>query len=232
MSLVGLDNYVWLFTNPALLERAAATTFTIGVLSTVPQLLIALGLAHLLNYRLRGRDVLPRRDADARTRRRWRPPRWCSCCSSAGTAGMINWVLGTRRDRPRRLAQRQLDRADRHLHDRHLALDRLQRADLPGRACRRSRRPVRGRGARRGLAVAAVPPRDDARRCGRRSCSRSSSRRSARSQLFGEPLLFAAARPRPAALGTSTRRSACTCTSRAGRSGTWAGPRPSPGRCS
>jgi cellobiose transport system permease protein len=30
-------------------------TFTIGIISTVPQLLLALGLAHMLNYRLRGR---------------------------------------------------------------------------------------------------------------------------------------------------------------------------------
>lgn len=34
--------------------NALRNTFTIGVLSTVPQLLMALGLAHLLNYRLRG----------------------------------------------------------------------------------------------------------------------------------------------------------------------------------
>ncbi|MFJ2115043.1 carbohydrate ABC transporter permease, partial [Streptomyces sp. NPDC087850] len=34
--------------------NALSNTFTIGVLSTVPQLLMALGLAHLLNYRLRG----------------------------------------------------------------------------------------------------------------------------------------------------------------------------------
>ena len=70
-------------------------TFTIGVLSTVPQLLLALGLAHLLNYRLRGRTFLrvamlmpyatsrrrghaglraalrPGRRADQRAARRW-----------------------------------------------------------------------------------------------------------------------------------------------------------------
>ncbi|EST33849.1 carbohydrate ABC transporter permease [Streptomyces niveus] len=34
--------------------NALTNTFTIGVISTVPQLLMALGLAHLLNYRLRG----------------------------------------------------------------------------------------------------------------------------------------------------------------------------------
>ncbi|MEV7872095.1 sugar ABC transporter permease [Streptomyces sp. NPDC088124] len=34
--------------------NALTNTFTIGVISTVPQLLMALGLAHLLNYHLRG----------------------------------------------------------------------------------------------------------------------------------------------------------------------------------
>ncbi|MFE0647134.1 carbohydrate ABC transporter permease [Streptomyces sp. NPDC059534] len=43
------DDYFWL---------ALRNTFTIGVLSTVPQLVMALGLAHLLNYRLRGRTFL------------------------------------------------------------------------------------------------------------------------------------------------------------------------------
>ncbi|MCT2591178.1 sugar ABC transporter permease [Streptomyces sp. N2-109] len=39
------DEFFWL---------ALRNTFTIGVMSTVPQLLMALGLAHLLNYKLRG----------------------------------------------------------------------------------------------------------------------------------------------------------------------------------
>ncbi len=54
MHWLGLDNYTWLFTNPAF-YNALWKTFTIGAASTVPQLLLALGLAHLLNYRLRGR---------------------------------------------------------------------------------------------------------------------------------------------------------------------------------
>ena len=37
MSWVGLDNYAWLFTNPAF-YNALWKTITIGVLSTVPQL--------------------------------------------------------------------------------------------------------------------------------------------------------------------------------------------------
>jgi cellobiose transport system permease protein len=54
MRWVGLDNFIWLFTNEKF-YNALFKTFTIGVLSTVPQLLLALGLAHLLNYKLRGR---------------------------------------------------------------------------------------------------------------------------------------------------------------------------------
>ena len=51
---VGLDNYTNLFTN-SFFWNAFKNTITIGIISTVPQLCIALGLAHLLNYRLRGR---------------------------------------------------------------------------------------------------------------------------------------------------------------------------------
>jgi cellobiose transport system permease protein len=54
MNWNGIDNFVWLFTNPSF-YNSLWKTFTIGVLSTVPQLLMALGLAHLLNYKLRGR---------------------------------------------------------------------------------------------------------------------------------------------------------------------------------
>ena len=51
---IGLDNYSDLLTNE-FFWNALRNTFTIGVISTVPQLCMALGLAHLLNYRLRGR---------------------------------------------------------------------------------------------------------------------------------------------------------------------------------
>ncbi|WP_237536344.1 sugar ABC transporter permease, partial [Streptomyces sp. SID5785] len=50
----GLDNYTAIFADP-FFWTALRNTFTLGVLSTVPQLLIALGIAHLLNYKLRGR---------------------------------------------------------------------------------------------------------------------------------------------------------------------------------
>ena len=55
MTWVGLDNFVWLFSNEKF-YNALLKTFTIGVLSTVPQLMIALGLAHLLNYKMRSRN--------------------------------------------------------------------------------------------------------------------------------------------------------------------------------
>ena len=51
---VGLDNYRDLLTNK-FFWNAFANTVTIGVISTVPQLCMALGIAHLLNYQLRGR---------------------------------------------------------------------------------------------------------------------------------------------------------------------------------
>ncbi|MFI9330957.1 carbohydrate ABC transporter permease [Kitasatospora sp. NPDC052868] len=57
---VGLQNYRDLLIGPAseLFWRALRNTVSLGVLSTVPQLLIALGLAHLLNYRLPARGFL------------------------------------------------------------------------------------------------------------------------------------------------------------------------------
>lgn len=53
---VGLGNYTRLL-HDQFFWNALRNTFTLGVLSTVPQLLMALGLAHLLNYRLRGRTL-------------------------------------------------------------------------------------------------------------------------------------------------------------------------------
>ncbi|MEU9734325.1 sugar ABC transporter permease [Streptomyces sp. NPDC048002] len=53
----GLDNYTALL-GDEFFWTSLRNTFTIGVLSTVPQLVMALGLAHLLNYRLRGRTFL------------------------------------------------------------------------------------------------------------------------------------------------------------------------------
>jgi cellobiose transport system permease protein len=53
-NFIGLDNYHNLFTNK-FFWNAFKNTVSIGIISTVPQLCMALGLAHLLNYKLRGR---------------------------------------------------------------------------------------------------------------------------------------------------------------------------------
>jgi cellobiose transport system permease protein len=53
-TFVGLANYNHLL-HDQFFWNALRNTVMIGLISTVPQLLMALGLAHLLNYRLRGR---------------------------------------------------------------------------------------------------------------------------------------------------------------------------------
>ena len=53
MSWVGLRNYTRIFDDD-FFWNAAKNTLTIGIISTVPQLLMAMGLAHILNYQLRG----------------------------------------------------------------------------------------------------------------------------------------------------------------------------------
>ena len=52
---IGLENYVWLF-GSASFYNALWKTLTIGIIATVPQLCIAIGLAHLLNYNMRVRN--------------------------------------------------------------------------------------------------------------------------------------------------------------------------------
>jgi len=53
MTWVGFKNYTSLWHNHFFLN-ALGNTITIGIISAVPQLLAALGIAHLLNYRMRG----------------------------------------------------------------------------------------------------------------------------------------------------------------------------------
>lgn len=52
MDWVGLRNYTRIFDDD-FFWNAAKNTLTIGIISTVPQLLMAMGLAHILNYKLR-----------------------------------------------------------------------------------------------------------------------------------------------------------------------------------
>ncbi len=54
MTWNGTGNYTMLF-HDAVFWKSLRNTVTIGALSAVPQLLAAMGLAHLLNYRVRGR---------------------------------------------------------------------------------------------------------------------------------------------------------------------------------
>jgi cellobiose transport system permease protein len=89
---VGWANYTRLL-HDSFFWNALRNTFTLGVLSTVPQLLMALGLAHMLNYRLRGRTL-------------WRVSVLMPYVTSTAAAaivfaelfgrdyGFINWVLG------------------------------------------------------------------------------------------------------------------------------------------
>ncbi|GGL71056.1 ABC transporter permease [Streptomyces fumigatiscleroticus] len=53
MEWAGLRNYTRIF-DDEFFWNAAKNTLTIGIISTVPQLLMAMGLAHILNYKLRG----------------------------------------------------------------------------------------------------------------------------------------------------------------------------------
>jgi len=52
MQWAGLHNYTRIF-DDEFFWNAARNTLTIGIISTVPQLAMAMGLAHILNYRLR-----------------------------------------------------------------------------------------------------------------------------------------------------------------------------------
>ncbi|MFJ6632290.1 carbohydrate ABC transporter permease [Streptomyces sp. NPDC091376] len=91
MEWVAFDNYVGLVQDERF-WNALSNTITIGVLSSVPQLFMALGLAHLLNYRLRGSTF-------------FRVAALTPYATSVGAAalvftmlferdfGMINWIL-------------------------------------------------------------------------------------------------------------------------------------------
>jgi cellobiose transport system permease protein len=91
-SWAGLKNYENLLSSD-FFWNSLWVTFTIGVISTVPQLLMAIGLAHLLNYKLRGSTV-------------WRVVMLTPYATSVAAAtlvfvllyswdgGMINWMLG------------------------------------------------------------------------------------------------------------------------------------------
>ncbi|MEU0475024.1 carbohydrate ABC transporter permease [Streptomyces olivaceus] len=88
---VGLDNFATILQDSEF-WTAVSNTFLIGVISTVPQLMVALGLAHLLNYKLRASTF-------------WRTIILTPYATSVATAalvfalvfradgGLLNWVL-------------------------------------------------------------------------------------------------------------------------------------------
>ncbi|MGW5656623.1 carbohydrate ABC transporter permease [Streptomyces humi] len=88
---VGFDNFTKILQDSEF-WTAVTNTFLIGVISTVPQLLVALGLAHLLNYKLRASTF-------------WRTVVLTPYATSVATAalvfalvfradgGILNWVL-------------------------------------------------------------------------------------------------------------------------------------------
>ncbi|NJP53482.1 sugar ABC transporter permease [Streptomyces sp. SBST2-5] len=93
MEWVAFDNYVELWGDERF-WNALANTITIGIISTVPQLLMALGIAHLLNYRMRASLF-------------FRVASLVPYATSVGAAalvftmiferdfGMVNWALGS-----------------------------------------------------------------------------------------------------------------------------------------
>ncbi|WP_412075654.1 carbohydrate ABC transporter permease [Streptomyces xanthophaeus] len=99
VQLVDLDSLTWAgFSNYGELLvsgrfwKALGNTFSLGIISAVPQLLMALGMAHLLNYRLRGALL-------------WRMASLVPYATSIGAAalffqftfsrdfGLVNWAL-------------------------------------------------------------------------------------------------------------------------------------------
>lgn len=92
MTWVGFDNFSRLW-DDQFFWNAFRNTFTIGIMSTVPQLAMAIGLAHLLNYKLRGSMFF---------RVAILAPYATSVAAAAivfvmlfgRDYGMINWVLG------------------------------------------------------------------------------------------------------------------------------------------
>ncbi len=220
----GLGNYAAVFTDPYF-WTALRNTFTIGVLSTVPQLVMALGLAHLLNYKLRGRTF-------------FRTAMLLPYATSVAAAtlvfaqlfgrdfGLVNYVLGLVGFGP---VDWQTGTVASQIAVSTIVIWRwtgynaliylagmqsipselYEAAEMDGASRWRQFVHVTLPGLRPTIVFTVVVS-----TIGRPSCS--VSRCCTRD-------------PSRAASRTSTRRSGCTCTSRAGGSSTWAGPRRSPG---
>lgn len=54
---IGLQNYIWLITDDPLFWRSVGNTFSMWIMGTIPQLILALIIASLLNANLRGKRI-------------------------------------------------------------------------------------------------------------------------------------------------------------------------------
>jgi len=106
--------------------NAVKNTFLLMVMCSVPQLVLALVLAHILNARLRFRTTLSHGRAPAQRHAIVAVALVCSLRSSAATSASSTGAR-TRRDRPDHLAERGLDLQVRDRGHGGLAMDRLQR---------------------------------------------------------------------------------------------------------
>ena len=133
---VGLDNYTALL-HDSYFWNAVENTLGIWVLSTIPQLLLALALAHLINTKLRGRTF-------------FRMSVLLPQVTSLVAVALIFTQLFSRlravqlparrdRDRPGRLGGRTLLVVGRALRDGHVAVDRATTRSSTSPPCRRSR---------------------------------------------------------------------------------------------
>ena len=143
---VGLVNFTKLF-HDSYFWNAVENTLGIWVIATVPQLMFALGLAHVLNTKLRARTffrmavLLPQVTSLVAVALIFTQLFSRHTASSTTSSG-----CSASRTSTGRRAALVLDRA---LGDGHLALDRLQRADLPRGDAGDPGRALRGRRDRR-----------------------------------------------------------------------------------
>ena len=150
-SFIGLQNYSELM-HDSYFWNAVENTLGIWVLSTIPQLLFALVIAHVLNRSLRVRTFF---------RMSILLPQVTSLVAVAliftqlfgYRYGLVNYLLNQVGIDERELGGGPHLLLDRALDDDHLALGRLQRVDLPGRDAVDPGRAVRGRRGRRRLAA-------------------------------------------------------------------------------
>ena len=228
---VGLGNYRTLADDPDF-RNAIVNTLGIFVLATVPQILIALGLAALLNQTLRARTffrmgvLLPNVTSIAAV----------SIVFSqlfGREYGLVNYVLSLGRHRPGQLAGAQVVVVDRDRDHGRLAVDGLQHADPARGDAGHPVGAVRRRQGGRRDRLPRLPQRDGADAALHAACSWSSSRPSAASSCSPSRCCSTPRRPRPtAAPAASSRRSRCTST-RPPSAASTSGTRPrSPGCCS